>query len=102
MRAAEAEPDWIISWLNYGSVSLALGDYEVAEEAFRKAAEIEPDKPSPHNNLALALEKQGRLCDALAEYRTAYDYALVAPAPGHTPESIKRSIDRLAARSKCS
>jgi Flp pilus assembly protein TadD len=101
-RAAEVEPDWIISWLNYGSVSLALGDYAEAEEAFRKAGELEPDKPSPHNNLALALEKQGRLCDALAEYRTAYDCAVAVPTPGHTPESIKRSIDRLAARAKCS
>jgi serine/threonine protein kinase/Tfp pilus assembly protein PilF len=101
LRAAEIEPGWIISWLNYGSVSLGLGEYSEAEEAFRRAVEIEPDKPSPHNNLALALEKQGRACDALAEYRTAYDCALVAPAPGHTPEGIKRSIDRLAARSKC-
>ena len=45
------------------------GEFEKAEQAFRAAILLDPDDPAQHNNLGLAIGRQGRYQEALAQFR---------------------------------
>ncbi len=47
--------------------------YSQAEDAFRKALEINPFHPEAHNNLAYLLEQQGKVGEAIDHYRKAIE-----------------------------
>jgi tetratricopeptide (TPR) repeat protein len=49
-----------------------LGDLRAAEQAFRRALKARPAYAAGHHNLAKALQKQGRLAEALKEFERAY------------------------------
>jgi tetratricopeptide (TPR) repeat protein len=54
---------------------LAQGNYEAAKNEFRKAVEWDPSNPFALNNLAVLLEKEGKLNDALANLKNAMTHA---------------------------
>jgi Flp pilus assembly protein TadD len=49
-----------------------LGDLRAAEQAFRRALKASPAYAAGHHNLAKALQKQGRLAEALQEFERAH------------------------------
>ena len=59
------------AWLTLGRMSLSSGLFDIAEERFRKAVSIDPQSSAAHRSLANALQKLGRLREALAEYEQA-------------------------------
>jgi len=56
---------------NIGAVSLDLNLPEEAAQAFRRAAEIQPNSGVAHMNLGQALTRLGRVSEALESFRTA-------------------------------
>lgn len=59
--------------LKQGFYDLAKHDYKSAEQTFAKATIKDPTKPYPHIFLGVSLYWQGRLEQAMAEYRAALD-----------------------------
>jgi serine/threonine-protein kinase len=101
-RATEVEPEWIYPWVNLGSLYFGLNDLDNAEFALRRAIAIDGRKASPHKILADILEKQGRQCDALAEYKLALEIASgSATAPGFDLDNVNAKIQKLTYQSYC-
>lgn len=79
----------------------AAGDYAVAERHLRDAAGLQeaewgpvhPDLANTLNNLGVACERAGKLDEAEAAYRRAYQIAVRALAPGDP--LVARSADNL-------
>lgn len=73
---------------NLGVIFLERGELFSAASEFEWAARTLPGHPDPRLNLALTLERAGRIDDALDEYRSALEVY-----PGH--------IQTMQARSRC-
>jgi tetratricopeptide (TPR) repeat protein len=73
-RALELNPSLVAAHLNLGLVLLA-SDPEAAVESFRRAAVLAPTQPRPHYLAAQALERAGKLPDAIAEYNSGISLA---------------------------
>jgi len=71
-RATELFPGDSSAWFAYGWSAKAASDWGVAEDALRKAVEIDPEIAMWHNNLGTVLLEVGRPKEALA----AFDRAL--------------------------
>jgi Flp pilus assembly protein TadD len=56
---------------NLGVSYLVAGEFDKAEQAFRAAILLDPGDPASHNNLGLAVGRQGRYAEALAQFRLA-------------------------------
>ena len=69
----------------YGDTLLVIGDWETANNAFRKAIELKGDEASPHYGRAVALINLGRDAEADNEIGTA---SAISP---DWPESILAS-----------
>jgi len=54
---------------DYGVLLMRKGKDKQAEEAFRRAIQINPSYAQAHNNLGYLLEREGSLPEAMAEYR---------------------------------
>jgi tetratricopeptide (TPR) repeat protein len=54
---------------DYGVLLMIKGNYKGAEEALRRAIQINPSYAQAHNNLGYVLEHAGHLAEAMAEYR---------------------------------
>lgn len=69
-------------WDHLGQVRLGLGQEGKAEEAYRRALELEPSLYKSRNNLGLILYRRGDLAGAEREFREALrlrpDYALAS------------------------
>ncbi|MBQ4494095.1 MAG: tetratricopeptide repeat protein [Elusimicrobiaceae bacterium] len=59
--------------LKQGFYDLAKHNYKSAEQTFAKATIKDPSKPYPHIFLGISLYWQGRLEEAMAQYRAALD-----------------------------
>ena len=70
---AVTENNWV-AHNNLGMVEMESGDLTRAEGSFRAALAILPQMREARFNLATALEKQGRMTEAEAEYRTLLGY----------------------------
>jgi Flp pilus assembly protein TadD len=71
-RAIKAEPDGVAQWNDLGNVYSAVGENQLAEEAYRKALSFAPDCAEAYNNLGvLAGERED-----YAEARRFYEKAL--------------------------
>jgi len=70
-------PRSTLAWTNLGNVEMRLGRRPAAEEAFRKALEIEPDSADALNNLAWLLFEEKRIDEAEPIARKA----AITPAP---------------------
>lgn len=60
-------------WQNLGEAHLSLGDVGQAEEALRKAADLDPDSASAHYGLGYLFQLQDKLPEAIQAYRRALD-----------------------------
>ncbi|HZI20369.1 MAG TPA: protein kinase [Pyrinomonadaceae bacterium] len=101
-RATALEPDWIFPWINLGSLYYELKDFYNAEEALRRALALDPKKASAHNLLGDTLDKQGRPCDAIAEYRLALETASASTAaPNFDLDGVNRKIQKLSSENFC-
>jgi tetratricopeptide (TPR) repeat protein len=56
--ATEQWPDNPVAWLGLGNADYALGAPQHAEQAFRRALDVEAGSPAAWNNLAYALARQ--------------------------------------------
>lgn len=100
-QATVAEPTWLSPWINYGAICLDLNDPYSAEPALRQAIGLDSQKASAHNLLGAALEKQGRLCDALGEYTTALELATANPTTTVNSDTVRKKVAALNARYVC-
>jgi len=57
--------------MGLGNTSYRAGDFEGAEQAFRRAVRVYPQSAAAHNNLAQTLADLDRYDEALAEARVA-------------------------------
>ena len=72
-RATELFPGDSSAWFAYGWSAKAASDWPVAEDALRKAVEIDPKIAMWHNNLGTVLLDVGRPKDALAAFDRAIE-----------------------------
>jgi Flp pilus assembly protein TadD len=86
----------LLAWTNLGNAEMRLGRRAAAEEAFRKALELEPDDPDTLNNLAWLLYEEKRVDEAEPLARKAVLTA--APDPWMRLDTLARI---LAARGEC-
>ncbi|HBP45895.1 MAG TPA: hypothetical protein DD635_08310 [Flavobacteriales bacterium] len=66
--AIEVNPSFFDGFISLGLFMAELGD-PIAEEFYRSAIELRPFSVEAHYNLAMFLQEEQRLDDALAEYR---------------------------------
>lgn len=64
-------PDDSDAWLGLGNIELAERQFAAAENAYRRCLRAQPRTPAALANLALALQHQGRLTEAIPVYRQA-------------------------------
>ncbi|HEX7957015.1 MAG TPA: protein kinase, partial [Pyrinomonadaceae bacterium] len=101
-RATEIEPGWIYPWINLGALYFELKDFANAEAALRRAISIDAQRGSVHNLLGDTLDKQGRPCEAIPEYRLALDAASRSTtAPGFDLDGVNRKIQKLSSENYC-
>ena len=60
----QKDPKSLLAWTNLGNSEMQLGRQLAAEEAFRKALELDPDSADTLNNLAWLLYEQKRINEA--------------------------------------
>jgi len=75
LTPAEMMEENVFTPLAKGYDFLAQGNYEAGKNEFRKAVEWDPSNPFALNNLAVLLEKEGKLNDALANLKHAMTHA---------------------------
>ncbi len=73
-RALELNPSLVAAHLNLGLILLA-SDPAAAVESFRRAATLAPAQPRPHYLAGQALERAGKLEDAIGEYNAGIGIA---------------------------
>jgi hypothetical protein len=86
----------VLAWTNLGNVEMRLERRPAAEEAFRKALELEPDSADTLNNLAWLLYEEKRIDEAEPLARKAV--AATAPDPWMRLDTLARI---LAAKGNC-
>lgn len=64
-----ASPYAHAGYFNLGATLSNLGDRSAAEASYRRAIAIAPEFAHPHLNLGLILERNGKLDEAIAEWR---------------------------------
>ncbi len=92
----QKDPKSTLAWTNLGNAEVRLGRRASAEEAFRKALELEPDAADTLNNLAWLLYEEKRMEEAEPLARKAV--ATTAPDPWMRLDTLARI---LAARGAC-
>lgn len=66
LRAVRHKPDYALAFENLGNNSLALGEYEAAAVAFRRALALDGSMASALEGLGTALIQQGRVAEGRA------------------------------------
>lgn len=90
------DPRSLLAWTNLGNAEMRLDRKPAAEEAFRKALEIDPDSADTLNNLAWLLFEEKRMDEAEPLARKAV--STKAPDPWIRLDTLARI---LAARGAC-
>ena len=70
-RAIEIEPDYVLTYLAWGTSLYAKGQYDDAIKIYRNGLDVNPLFASLHYNLGLALEKVSKNAEAEAEMALA-------------------------------
>ncbi len=70
-KATEDEPRYAQAWAGIGNTQAQLKDFDKAREAYRKAKEINPSDKNIIYGLAVMLEKQGEIANAVQEFQEA-------------------------------
>ena len=105
-RAIALDPTLVAAHLNLGIVLLG-SDPAAALESFRRAATLAPDQARPHYLAGEALERGGKLPDAITEYNAglavaprdqALKFALAKAllSAGHAPEAESQFREAIA------
>ena len=82
-RGTELDPANSDVWYNLGKAQALAGQAAQAESSLRKAAELNPKDPGPHDQLARVLEKLGRTEEAHSERERFAELKKAQPAaPG--------------------
>ncbi|QOC22660.1 PA2778 family cysteine peptidase [Wenzhouxiangella sp. AB-CW3] len=68
-QTLERWPDAALAWLGLGNVQFRRGRLEAAVDAYQRLLEIHPDHASGRYNLAVALQRNGRPCQARSELK---------------------------------
>lgn len=109
-RALDIDPFSREAMNNAAQLLATLGRYCAAEAEFRRALARHPDDPGLHFNLGLALVRQARIDDALAELQVAADLEPGSPAVASAylmalnysdtrdPMQVREAHDRLVRR----
>lgn len=90
------DPSSVLAWTNLGNAEMRAGRRAAAEEAFRKAIEVDPDAADALNNLAWLLYEDERVDEAEPIARRAVHAP--APDPWLRLDTLARI---LAARGAC-
>jgi hypothetical protein len=90
------DPKSVLAWTNLGNAEMQLGRRPAAEEAFRKALELQPDAADTLNNLAWLLFEDKRIDEAEPLARKAV--TTKAPDKWQRLDTLARI---LAARGAC-
>lgn len=79
-EAVERWPEEPVAWLGVGNAAYRGGDWAVAAAAYRRVLELDPERLPAQLNLAHALARQERPCDAVAllEGPSSWDGPLAA------------------------
>jgi tetratricopeptide (TPR) repeat protein len=93
-QAVQLKPDDGVVRQTYGFALLEADRHAEAEAQFRKAIELHPHWALPYFNLALALDRQGKGPEALAEYK-----AFLARVPRRSFKLTRQAQGRVAALS---
>jgi predicted O-linked N-acetylglucosamine transferase (SPINDLY family) len=64
-------PDWAPGWLALGDACTGARALDDAEDAYLRALALVPESSIAHYNYGVALEKMGRIDEAIAHYRSA-------------------------------
>ena len=104
-RAVSLAPENASFHITLGNLYLALERDAAAARAFRQALSVAPDSAPAHANLATTLKRQGRLDEAVAEFRTALGLLrgptwLCPCAPGAVTDPSQDDTFRFASRAK--
>ncbi len=67
-KAVKDEPKYAQAWASIGNAEFQLGDMEAARDAYNKARALSPKDKNIVYGLALALEKSGKISEALTEF----------------------------------
>ncbi len=87
-------PDALPLLIGLGNSAYALGDLDLAEQAFRKTTEIHPDSAAAFNNLAYTLLRLQRAADALAPAREAVRLDADSPHYRRTLRDVEAALPR--------
>lgn len=68
-QAVAADPQFSDGWYNLGSLQYRAKNYEKARLAYEKVLALNPTDAQARYSLALALEKLGKMPEALAQYQ---------------------------------
>lgn len=77
-RVIEMKPDYCYAMANLGKVYIAREKWSQAEEVLTKGAKCAPRMVVMHESLGFAVQKQGRLEEAVGHYNTAMK---IKPSP---------------------
>ena len=91
-RALERWPDQLTALMGLGNTAYRAGDFEAAEQAFRRATLVHPRSAAAHNNLAQTLADLDRHDEALAEARVAVGLG------GPFEDTSLRTLDAIVSR----
>lgn len=89
MLAGELAPDDLSFRHEYARYLLMTARYEAAEKELRRILSIDPEYVNVHYDLAIAIDRQGRKADAIAQYQAYLDIV---------PAALQAQIAKATAR----
>jgi Flp pilus assembly protein TadD len=90
-NSAEADANWP-AYDNLGDLDLAAGDSQKARQDYRAAIALNPIDNHAHFGLAMLDEKQGRIAEAVREYRAGLE---TDPRNAQALRAVQRLTQRL-------
>jgi tetratricopeptide (TPR) repeat protein len=100
-RAARAEPDWPIPWLNLGGLYWQDKNYLAAVGHLRHVLSLDGSNLWARSVLAQSLEGIDRPCEALVEYGAVLEQPEEASASGVDVDLVRRRAGRISTRYRC-
>jgi tetratricopeptide (TPR) repeat protein len=88
------EPDYATIHHNKGWLLNKIGHHKEAIACFKKALQIDPERPVTYENLADTYAKLGKYRAALKAYRQAVE--MLKPSYGYIRHQIDTEIKRIA------
>ncbi len=74
-QAKSRDSEWVFPYLNMGWAFYNLKRYDEAEQEYRQAIKLDPDRPTPYCRLSCLYEKKGWILDAFEAAQKAMEVA---------------------------